>query len=379
VNSLRLRCKLTHRDARVILGAAVVIGATLVLFLPTIAWAAPPTTVQLQREKLRQEIRQLQLDNRNHTGIRGFLGTYGGLVAGVAALGTVLVALTNLVHQRNLDRLQRRTEGIRRLDERFSAILADLGAVSEAQQAAAAVSLLTFLRAEHRDYHRQVRLVALANLKVREPGPVTMLLIRALSDALRTPEPIQSDEVDFAGAELTGINLAGLDLRNSVLREAKLNGADLTKVNLQGVDAYKVQLRGACLSGADLREAHFESANARKAVFHDQANLNAVKFHDAVLTEARFESSNLQSAHFDRAHLEGARFQSADINDAFIRPASFDDATLQSLNRAKNKWKANFSSEIRKELTKLDPEGEAQSRKMRPNPDRGQRGVAPGE
>ncbi len=348
------------------------------LALPAVAAAAPPATDRLEQAKLRQEIRQLQLENRDRTGIRGFLGSYGGLLAGVAALATVLVTVTNLVRQRNLDRQQRHDESLRRLDERFSAVLTDLGATSEAVQAGAAVSLLTFLRPEHRDYHRQVRLVALANLKVRQPGPVTALIVRALSDALRTAAPIQSDEIDFAGAELTGINLAGLDLRSATLRGAQLKDADLTGAKLEGVDAYKVGFHGACLSGADLREAHLEGAHAPKAVFHDQANLNAVKFHDAVLTGARFESASLQSAHFDRAHLEGARFHSADVNDAYISPATFDGVTVQGLSRAKNKQQAHFSPAILEELHKLEPAPAASTEKP-PNPDRGQRGVAGGE
>ena len=365
-----------HRFACAVLGAGAAFSIALLVAFPAVARGADPTTTRLEQEKLRQEIRQLQLENRDHTGIRGFLSSYGGLLAGVAALGTVLVAITNLARQRNLDRQQRHDEGIRRLDERFSAVLTDLGAASEAVQAGAAVSLLTFLRAENSDYHRQVRLVALANLKVRQPGPVTALIVRALSDALRTGVPIQSDELDLAGAELTGINLAGLDLRSATLRKAQLKDADLTNANLQGVDAYKVGLQGACLSGADLREAHLEGADASKAFFRNGANLNAVKFHDAALTGARFESASLQSAHFDRAHLEGARFQSADINDAYIRPATFDDATLRSLSRAKNKSQAHFSPEILEELRKLEPVGEAQDKEMPPNPDRSQRGVA---
>ena len=340
----------------------------LTLALPSLTPAASTPRDQLEQAKLRQEIRQLQLANRDHTGLRGFLATYGGLVAGIAALGTVFVALTNLAHQRKLDRTQRLTESIRRMDEQFSATLANLGSESTAIQAAAAVSLLSFLRPEYRDYHRQVRLVALANLKVRDRGPVTALLVRAFSDALRTAAPIQADEVDFAGAELGGVDLSGLDLRAADLRGAKLTDADLTNVNLEDVDAYKASLSGACFSGANLREARLTAVDAQKAVFHGQANLNAIKFHDAILIDARFESSSLQSAHFDRAHLEGARFQSADINDAFIRPATFDEATLKSLSRAKNKQNAHFSHEILDRLRALDPEMEAQLTEMRPAP-----------
>jgi uncharacterized protein YjbI with pentapeptide repeats len=313
------------------------------------------TQQQLEQEKLRQEIQQIRIDNRNAAGVRGFFSTYAGLLTGIAAVGAALTALFNLTRQRRLDREQRSLESTRRLDERFSSILADLGGESDVVQAAAAVSLLTFLRPEQAEYHHQVRLVTLANLKVREQGTVSNLLVRVLEEALRTSAKLTATEVDLTDAELTGANLSGLDLHLAKLTGAKLRGAQLDNANLRGVEGKNVVLEGALLRGleADLQEVRFQGATAAGVIFHE-ANLGSAKFQGADLKGARFQSARLQSAHFERANLSGARFQQADVNDAFFADATLDESALKTLLDARNYQKAHFSPEVFERLRVLD-------------------------
>jgi hypothetical protein len=338
------------------------VAGVLVVACLVVALASTPALAQqpgsLEEQKLQQEIRQLELENDHNSGVRGFVGSYGAVLTGLAALGTVIVALANLARQRSLDRKQRAQEVAQQLDERFAATVSNLGDDSVPLQAGAAVSLLSFLRPEQRDYHRQVRLVALANLKVREPGPVSTLLVRVLGDALRTAEPLKADELDFADTDLPGIDLTGLDLRQSVLRKANLRDARLEGANLKGVKAYRVCLDGAYLGGsaADLGDADLDRASAINAVFNG-ATMNAVKLREADLTKARFDGARLQSAHFERARLEGARFRAADINDAYFTDSVLDEAALRELDRATNKWRAHFSPDVLERLRELDPQG----------------------
>ncbi len=68
-----------------------------------------------------------------------------------------------------------------------------------------------------------------------------------------------------SGAELTGVNFGGQDLRSARMQRAILNDAnlsdailtraDLRKARLRGADLSNSYLDGANLSGADLREA----------------------------------------------------------------------------------------------------------------------------
>jgi uncharacterized protein YjbI with pentapeptide repeats len=329
---------------------------------------------QLEQEKLRQEIEQIRIDNRNAVGVRGFFSTNAGLLTGIAAIGAALTALFNLTRQRGFDREQRTLESTRRLDERFSAILADLGDESDAVQAAAAVSLLTFLRPELAEYHHQVRLVTLANLKVREEGTISSLLVGVFEEALRTDVELTATEVDLTDAVLTGADLSGLDLHLAKLTGAKLRGAQLDNVNLRGAQGQNVILENASLRGseADLQEVRFQNATAAGAIFHE-ANLGSAKFQEADLERARFQSARLQSAHFERANLSGARFQQADVNDAFFTEAILDESALKTLIDARNYRKAHFSPDVFEQLCALDEERQT---KNVPDPD--PEGATPG-
>lgn len=337
--------------------------ASLALVLALVAAAGPAgaqtmssETELLEQQKLRAEIRQLELQNESDSGWKEGLSTWVAPATAAAALIGALVAGFGFIHQRGLDRDQRERESVRRLDERFSAILADLGATNQAVQAGAGVSLLTFLRPEQDAYHRQVRLVTLANLKVRQgDDPVVGLLVTVLEQALRTPAPLEPAEVDFDRAYLKDADLSGLDLRSATLVEANLKGADLRNVKLRGVRGYKAILEGAYLAGtdADLAGADFDEVQAPRAVFHE-ADLTSAKFRKASLAGARFESARLQSAHFDDADLRGARFQNADVNDTFFPGATLDEPTLRTLLNARHVWDAHYSPEVEAELRALD-------------------------
>ena len=106
-------------------------------------------TRQLEREKLRQEIRKLELENRNERGLRGFFSSYAGsltaFVTALVAVGGLMLTIRQQTRerarqqvedrqQRDREREQREVESKRHLDERFTSILGDLGATSEAVQ-----------------------------------------------------------------------------------------------------------------------------------------------------------------------------------------------------------------------------------------------------
>ena len=336
-----------------------------------VAQPAPsPTPEQLESEKLQAEIRKLELESKNLSGWRGRAAAYAplaGVLTAIVALIGVFVTLRNgrreQRRQQDLDRAQREreqeqreNESLRRLDERFTAVLTDLGSTSEAVQAGAAVSLLTFLRPEHRAFHRQVRLVTLANLKVTHAGSVAKLLVRVFEAAVRTEEPLEPLERDLSRAELARVDLSGLDLSEADLAFATLRGANLKDATLWRARGHSVDLRGALLSGehADLREIRFREAKCSDAQFHD-ANLRAAHLEAADLSRAEFQRARLQSAHFDEATLTGAKFEQADLNDAYFREATLDEAALRSIRRALNWQKAHFSPVDQARLDALSP------------------------
>lgn len=66
----------------------------------------------------------------------------------------------------------------------------------------------------------------------------------------------------FAGADLTGANLSGADLRDVSFAGANLTGANLSDANLSDCD-----LSGATLTGANLKNVKLAGANLTGARF----------------------------------------------------------------------------------------------------------------
>jgi uncharacterized protein YjbI with pentapeptide repeats len=345
---------------------------TIVLSLPPAAFPGsvnPPTLNDLQQKKLQEEVRQLRLDNQNHTGMRGFVGAYGsiaGFATALAALIGVLVTYrkgkSDESMQQSLDRQQQKKEreqreidSQRRLDERFSSILTDLGSTSKATQAAAAVSLLSFLRPDRDDFHHQVRLVTLANLKVDHDEAIAGLLIRVFEAAARTPGPLEQFERNFAHAYMRRIDLSGIDLQEADIAYAQMRGANLSGANLRRARGYKVELRDARLTGekTDLREVRFGGeADCARANFCE-ANLRAAHLKGAILTGAQFQRARLQSAHLEGADIAGAQFEQCDLNDTYFNDVKFDEGALKTITRARNWEKAHFTDDVKKRLLSL--------------------------
>jgi uncharacterized protein YjbI with pentapeptide repeats len=332
------------------------------------AHAVPPATTlpskdMLERQKLRQEVEKLKHDNDAVGGASGFFSRYAAFITALVAVGGLLATFlkqsAEQSAQRRRDLDQREVESVRRLEDRFAAILNDLGSTAVPTQAGAASSLVTYLRPEHERFHHQVRVAVLTNLKVDHDEPIRKLLARVYKEALGAGEPADSFERDLSRAKLANTDLSGLELR-----EADLGFADLRNSSLVGCDLYRargieVNLDGARVCAVDNRvtsliEVRFRDARCRGADFSGTRIINA-HFEGADLRGARFFQARLQAAHFEWAKLQGAQFQSANLNDAYFYDAEFDAAALHTIVRAFNWRNAHFDWLIFDMLDKLAP------------------------
>ena len=114
--------------------------------------------------------------------------------------------------------------------------------------------------------------------------------------------------LDLRGANLSGVNLCGANLRYADLRGANLSGVNLSGANLRYAD-----LSGANLSGANLRYADLSGANLRRA--------------------------NLRSVNLSGANLRSANLSDADLSDADLRYAD--------LRLCRLKWCIGNNKEIK--------------------------------
>jgi uncharacterized protein YjbI with pentapeptide repeats/flagellar basal body-associated protein FliL len=329
------------------------------------------TKSNLEEEKLRQEVVKLQIENRKANSILVLLVSNAGLLTALLAIVGAVVTIWKQIEersrqqkldrqQRDKDRQQREVENLRRIDEKFTAIIKDLGSDSVPVQAGAAVSILTFLKPVYQTYYEQVFLIILANLKVkrdkREEATAELLLkgfekaIRLLIEyKIKQREPV---ELDLSHADLKRVNLSGLDLSNADLGYADMPNVVLEGANLFRVKGYGANLKRARLSHANLNEARFKTAIFADALFHD-ANLVAANMKETDLRRVQFHQAKLQSAHFEYADLRGAQFNQANINDTFFKDALMDDQALKSILKAFNWNNAHFDDETKTKLENL--------------------------
>ncbi len=150
---------------------------------------------------------------------------------------------------------------------------------------------------------------------------------------VRTRKCTNLQGADLRVARLQGANLQHVRLQGADLREARLEGADLRWAQLQGANLMWARLQGASLlgarlEGADLREARLEGANLQHTRLPG-ADLRAARLRGADLRWARLQGADLRHARLEGADLQGVWSQGADLEWAQLRGANLRHAGLQ--------------------------------------------------
>jgi len=312
---------------------------------------------ELENEKLRQEVMQLQIETDSLNSPWRTISSYATLITAVVAVAGIFVTIWKQISERQRDREQREAESRRRLDEKFSSIVSDIGSENPSLQVSAVVSLMTFLRPEYLEFQEQVYLILLANLKIKSGLQVTRLQIQAfekvLTLILQAPrDPTKPLELDFSNMNLYHTNLSGLDLSNADLGFADLRLANLIGTNLFRAKGIEVNLEKARLTKANLNEARFAKANLAHAHLHE-VNLVAANLKEANLNGTEFFRAKLQSAHLEDADITGARFEKAYLQDAYFKGVKFNLTTLRSIGKAFNWEDAHFDDGIKEKIGEL--------------------------
>jgi uncharacterized protein YjbI with pentapeptide repeats len=153
-------------------------------------------------------------------------------------------------------------------------------------------------------------------------------------------------KTNFAGVDLTGVNLSSsilinADFRKAILTNANFSGAQLSESVFDEATMTGIKLQGASLGGASLQSAKLSKANLSKA------NLTRSNFSSAVMSETNLSgvvaiSTNFSSVDFSKANLtkaimDNANLSSADLNSANLfrvngSGANLSGATLEMTN-----------------------------------------------
>lgn len=131
--------------------------------------------------------------------------------------------------------------------------------------------------------------------------------------------------IDLQLAELSDMNLDGVNFTDAVL-----NGANLSGTSMKRAQMVRAALIGANLANADLAHANLTHANLTRA------NLAFSNLENAMLPYARLRKANLSAADLSKARAEDAVFFSADLSYATLKMAvlSFSDFRRASLVEA---------------------------------------------
>ncbi len=313
---------------------------------PTATSSTQPSL--LQEEKLRQQIRQLEISNENASSPWRYLISLAPTLAAAAAILTFGVGWSTqraqARRQKDLDRIQQEADSVREFDTRFAGIVANLGSDSASLQASAAAILPVYLNARYAEFTNHIIRVASANLRLSGNNVVRDLLVEVLGTALRLQYRDADQMKVVAGIDLADAYLRALDIGGVKMREKfAADRADLSLSCMDKSDLWKAHLRNATLSGASLRsadlgQARLDGADLTHAVLRG-CRANSASLRDVNGQYAMFQGAMLQSAHFDNADLRGARFDGANLRDSYFLGAKLDPGALRSILRT-DRWRA---------------------------------------
>lgn len=138
-------------------------------------------------------------------------------------------------------------------------------------------------------------------------------------------------DADLSDLDLKGINLrravlVGADLRRADLTGAVLAGADLTRADLSGAKLPRTDLFGAKLLRADLSRCVLTGSNLR------QADLTGVNLSSSDLRHVDLVSANLRAADLSDADLSEADLSSAELARTSLAHATLGRSVLGNVD-----------------------------------------------
>ena len=176
-------------------------------------------------------------------------------------------------------------------------------------------------------------------------SPDADLTVREITQQLFKAKP--GERLDYAGHDLTYLDLSGLDFKQARLAGSDLYGTDFTGASLKGADVSYARLDRAVLIRADFSGADLRGASIyRPTVYSDMENRHS----DA----PRFAGANLARIRV-QADLSGADFRGADLTDADFSPLEARPGQGTLVTLARNVLKScDFSGAIlrRADLTR---------------------------
>ena len=140
---------------------------------------------------------------------------------------------------------------------------------------------------------------------------------------------------DFTGTSMVGTDLSAADLQNCNFADADLSDAVLDSCDLRGANMQSVRARSASLHAADLRPARLVRKPSADADIKDDtivtttANLRQVDLNNADLSYAKLKHADLGHANMEGADMTGADLESSNLERANLRGAIINSTNFR--------------------------------------------------
>lgn len=132
-------------------------------------------------------------------------------------------------------------------------------------------------------------------------------------------------------AQLSGMDLQGIDFRDCNLSEANFEGANLSGCKFDNADLTKANLRNAILNGASLKKCNLEYSNL------EYASMQRVNLEDANLQKTWAPRVDLTGSYLVRANLSAANVSNAMVRDVEFRNTRIGGANVTGVDFSGNR------------------------------------------
>jgi uncharacterized protein YjbI with pentapeptide repeats len=148
----------------------------------------------------------------------------------------------------------------------------------------------------------------------------------------RIAEGKRINDLDFTGADLSGLDLRNADLTDGWFERARFDGSDLSGAKLDTSVLAHASIKSAKLDGASAVKTNL--GNARIS----ESSLVGVDLTDAILAAAKLSRVGLQKAKLTRADLLGVELRDVDASEAEAEQMVINEAEVSGLRMSGAKF-----------------------------------------
>ncbi|KAK3590200.1 hypothetical protein CHS0354_041258 [Potamilus streckersoni] len=145
--------------------------------------------------------------------------------------------------------------------------------------------------------------------------------------ATSTDKELRCQGMNFAGANLSKLDLRYMNFKYAILRNANLTGANLSYCNFERADLSKASLDSANLLGVKMLCVNLEGATLKGCNFEDPAGSRA-NMEGALMKNVNLEGSHMAGVNLRVATLKNANLQNCDLRGAVLAGADLENCDL---------------------------------------------------